>query len=187
MATVLTNLAISFKDAVTDVGTSQLYPLGTLREQEGQSYRYVKRNDSTVAFAAGDLVYRVGSTVAVYWNVSGDISDQDAAFVAGVAQGSIADGGYGWIKTKGLVTNLKKKAGTAGFTLVKGDFLIPAAAATDDGRAQRFVGLISTLTLGALRAQVMTSIRKVLERVVGHAAAAASGATVACSAYIDLE
>lgn len=185
MATNNTGRALSFGDLVTDVGTVQLYPLGTKREEDGMVYRYVKRDDSTVAFASGDLVYRAGSTAAAYWNVSGDISDQDAAFVAGVAKGSIADAGYGWILTKGLVTNLKKKSGTTALRWVKGDVLIPQA--TDDGKAQRFIGLIATLTLGALRAQVMTSIRKVLERPVGWAVANATKAATSGSAYIDLE
>ena len=187
MAIVLTNLAVSFKDLVSDVGTTQLYPLGTKREQDGQIYRYVQRDDSTVNFAAGDLVYRAGSTAAALWKVSGDLSDQDSAFACGVAMGSIADAGYGWVKTYGLVTNLKKKPGTAAYSLAKGDVLVAAQAATDDGRVSRWVGLISTLTLGALRAQLNTSIRRVSERIVGWAVAVATNSATSCSAFIDLE
>lgn len=187
MANILTNLAVSFKDAVGDVGTVQLYPLGTKREQDGQVYRYVQRDDSTVAFASGDLVYRAGSTAAALWKVSGDISDQDSAFACGVAMGSIADAGYGWVKTKGLVTNLKKKPGTAAYSLAKGDFLVAAQAATDDGRASRWIGFVATLTLGALRAQVNTAVRRVHERIVGWAVAVATNSATSCSAFIDLE
>ncbi len=187
MANFLTSRVLSFSDAVSDVGTVQKYPLGTKRDQDGVTYRYCKRNDSTVAFAAGDVVYHQATTIGAFWTVSGDVSDVDPAFTAGIAQGSIADGGFGWILTRGIVSNLKKKTGTTGFRYVKGDFLIASAAATDDGRAQRFVGLISTLTLGALRAQVMTSVRKVMERPIGWAITAATKAATSGVAFIDLE
>lgn len=179
MANRLTDKVFFFGDAVSDVGTVQLYALGTLRDEEGEKYRYVKRNDATVDFAANALVYR-GSTQATFWEVTGDVSDSDSAFAAGVAMGAIANGGYGWIKTKGYVAALKKKSGTAAYSWVKGDVLCAAQAATDDGDAQRLVIAAATKVSAA-------ELRTALERPIGWAAAAATKAAVTGAAYVDFE
>lgn len=182
MAVYQTDKVLSFGDLVSDVSTVQKYPLGTRRDQDGQVYRYVKRNDSTVAFASGDVVYRAGGvTSGALWEVSGDLSDQDSAFAVGIAVSSIADSGFGWVKTKGLVTNLKKKAGTAAFSLVKGDAIIASGAnASDDGRAQRIVVATSTKVSRA-------ELRAALERIIGFCASAATNSATSVTAYIDLE
>jgi|SRR5690349_3710721 len=172
---------ISFGDLVTDTGAVQLYPLGTRREEDGSTYRYVKRDDSTVAFASGDLVYRDAATTAgVYWEVSGDVSDHDPALVAGVARSSIADAGFGWILTKGVVTNLKKKNGTAAYSWRKGDVLIPGAAASQDGYASRVVIAASTKVSAA-------ELAAALERPIGWAVATATNSATSGSAIIELE
>lgn len=177
----LNNRVLSFKDLVTETGTDLLYPLGTRREEDGQTYRYVQRDDSTVAFASGDLVYRDAATTAgVFWQVSGDLSDHDPALVAGVAKSSIADGGYGWILTKGVVTNLKKKNGTAAYSWRKGDVLIPAPAATDDGRASR---VITATGSKVSKAELLAA----LERPIGYVVATATNSATSGSAVIDLE
>lgn len=171
---------ISFGDLVTDTGSVQLYPLGTKREEDGATYRYIKRDDTTVAFVSGDLVYRDAATTAgVYWEVSGDISDHDPALVAGVAKSTVADGAYGWILTKGVVTNLKKKAGTAGYSWRKGDVLVPAPAATDDGRAARVVGTATKISLAELQAA--------MERPIGWVVATSTNSATSGSAIIELE
>lgn len=179
MANRQTNMILFYGDAVTDVSTTQKYVLGTKREEEGQTYRYVQRNDATVTIAAGDLVYR-GSTQATFWEITGDVSDCDSAFAAGVAQGAIADAGFGWIKTKGYEATLKKLNGTAAYSLLKGDALIAAHSSTSDGKVQRAVIAASTKVSAA-------ELRKVMERVIGFAAAAATNSAVAVAAYIDLE
>lgn len=184
MANFLTNRVLSFGDAVSDTGTVKKYPLGTLRMQDGATYRYVQRSDATVSFAAGDLVYRAGGTSGSYWQVTGDISDVTGGHAVGVAQSSISNSSYGWVLTKGLVTNLKKKTGTTNYRWISGQFLVPAVAATDDGRVMRWQGL-QTGTI--LSATINANIRKALERIVGYAAANATKAATSGSAFIDLE
>lgn len=172
-------LGVFFGDAVGDIGTKLLYPLGTKREEGGNTYRYVERNDATVTLAADVLVYR-GSTQATFWEVTGDVSDADSAFAAGVIKGAVADDGFGWMLTKGYVAALKKKTGTAEYSWVKGDVLCAAQAATDDGRASRLVIAASTKVSAA-------ELRTALERPIGHAAALATKASLTGAAYIDLE
>ena len=176
---IQTASAISWKDAVSDVGTVQLYPLGSKREEDGQIYRYCEVNDATVTLAAGVLVYR-GSTQASLWEITGDVSDSDSAFCVGAAMGAIADNGFGWVKTKGYVASLKKKPGTAAYSLAKGDVLVAAQAATDDGRASRLIIAASTKVAAA-------ELRSALERPIGWAAAAATKSSLTCAAYISCE
>lgn len=172
-------LGIFFGDAVTDVTTELKYPLGTKREQGGNTYRFVQRNDAQIDFAAGALVYR-GSTQATFWEITGDVSDADSAFAAGVAQGAIANSGYGWILTKGYYATLKKKTGTTAYTISKGDVLMAAQAATDDGRATRMIIAAATKVSAA-------ELRTSMERPIGFAAAAATKAATTVAAYIELE
>lgn len=180
MANRQTALALHFGDAVTDVGTTQLYPLGTRREEEGKVYRYVKNVDATVTMVANDLVYHDGTTTNTMWQVNGDLSDVDSAFAAGVAQGVIANAGYGWIGTKGNFT-VKKKTGTAAFSWIKGDAIIASGAnATDDGRAQRAVIAAATKVSAA-------ELRAFQERVIGYAIAAATKTAASGTVYVELE
>lgn len=181
MAFRQTALVLCFGDAVTDVTTSsdQKYPLGTKREEEGEVYRYVQRNDATIDFAANALVYR-GTTQANFWEICGDVSDVDSAFAAGVAMAAIANSGFGWIKTVGYVAALKKKPGTAAYSWVKGDVLVAAQAATDDGRASRLIIAASTKVSAA-------ELRSSMERPIGWAAAAATKSALTGAAYINLE
>ena len=56
MAERQTGSALFYGDAVTATGSTQLYPLGTRREQEGKTYRYVKFETGAVTALATDSV-----------------------------------------------------------------------------------------------------------------------------------
>jgi len=178
-------VVIAFGDSVTSTGSATaLYPKGTRREEETSSdrgvetfrYVYFDNGSGNVAAAAGALAYR-GKTPANFWDVTSDVSDVDSAFAAGVFQSALTDECYGWIKTKGYESALKKKTGS-GYGWTRGDVL--HAAAATDGEAQPLVTAAATKVSKA-------ELKAVLERVVGYAAATVSSTTASGAAYIDLE
>lgn len=179
MANEHSALALCFGDAVSDVGTVQKYPLGTKREQLGQAYRYVKNVDATVTMVAGDLVYRDGTITNSMWQVNGDVSDVDGAYAVGIAQGVIANGGYGWVLTRGQAS-VKKLAGTAKQSWLKGDFLIAHNSSTADGKIARPVFAGTTII-------TPVELKKALERIVGWARGTTTKSAALGNAYIDLE
>lgn len=106
MPKVNTNVPAQWHDLVTDVRTSTqgpLYTLGQYREEDGKGYRYVKQSDATVTVTANSLAYLAASDTTGY-TVCQDVSDSDANLVAGVYKAVIADGGYGWVQTRGPAT-----------------------------------------------------------------------------------
>jgi len=106
MAKVNTNVPAQWHDLVTAVRTSTegaLYDLGQYREEDGKGYRYVKQNDATVTVTANSLAYLAASDTTGY-TVCQDVSDSDVNLVSGVYQSVIADGGFGWIQTRGPCT-----------------------------------------------------------------------------------
>lgn len=123
MAQRQTASALVFGDAVSATGSTQLYPLGAKREEEGKVYRYVKRNDATVAPIANQLAYHVDGA----WAVCMDVSDVDRNLVMGVFQSVIANGEYGWVLSKGLATLVTN----GDDDISKGDAII--ASASGDG------------------------------------------------------
>lgn len=135
-ATFYTNANLTFgeDDLVTTVYTAQKFPLGTYREEDGKGYRFVKVNDSTVTVAANKLLYHIGGTAATAYVVSQDVSDSDRNLVVGVAQGVIANAGYGWAQTKGPCT----VATNGDDDIAAGDAVIASAAGdgTADSTAQ---------------------------------------------------
>lgn len=124
---------------VTTVRTSsegQEFPLGTYREEDGLGYRYVKFDNGSgnVASVDGKLAYHFADTVADYWTVTMDVSDTDRNKVCGVFTAVIADGGFGWLQTKGpdtVTTN-------GDDDIAEGDAIIASAAGdgTCDSTAQ---------------------------------------------------
>lgn len=126
MANRQTASALVFGDLVSATGSTQLYPLGAKRDEEGKVYRYVKRNDATVAPIAGNLAYHVDGA----WAVCMDVSDVDRNLVAGVFLSVIADGEYGWIQTGGLYSTVKTNGDD---DIALGDAVIASAAG--DGTA----------------------------------------------------
>lgn len=180
-------VAVVFSDEVTSTGSAQpLYPLGAIRhevtgEDSGTyTYRYVifDNGAGNIAAASGAVAYR-GKTQADFWEVTTDVSDVDSAFACGVFQSVLTDAYYGWVLTKGYITNLRKKTGS-GFGWTKGDYLFAAGEATDDGKAARVKLAATTKVTGA-------EFRAAVERGVGFAAATVSSTTATGAAYINLE
>jgi hypothetical protein len=109
MAERQTGSALFYGDAVTATGSTQLYPLGTRREEEGKTYRYVKFETGAVTALANGLcgfVSLTGSEVPgdEHWVVTMDISASNQDLVAGKLTAVIANGEFGWIQTKGPAT-----------------------------------------------------------------------------------
>lgn len=181
-------IAMCFTDDVSSTGNATaLYPLGTLRVEEQSTvigcstYRYAKFDNGAgnVAAAAGALCYRGITSKSTFWDVTSDVSDVDSAFAAGAFQSVLVDAYYGWIKTKGYQSNLKKKTGS-GLGWTKGDYVYAGGAATDDGFAYRIKLAATTKVSGA-------ELRSALERHVGFAAATVSSTTATGAAYIEME
>ena len=178
-------IILSFGDVVTTTGTAdQKYPLGTLRIEETslatgvETYRYVYKNEATVTAVAGGLAYK-GSTLANMWEVGMDVSDVKSSFAVGAFQSVLTDTYYGWVKTKGYLTNLQKRIGT-NRNWVAGEFLVSASAASGDGMAEAFASAAASKVCEA-------DLHRALERIVGYAASTALSTTRAGKAYIDLE
>lgn len=136
MATFYTNTPMAFgsDDEVTDVYTVRQFPLGTYREEDGKGYRFVKYDNGTgnLTCVAGNIAYTIDSDTP--YEVTMDVSDSDRNLARGVFAAVIADGGYGWIQTKGLCT--VKTNGDD--DIAKGDAVIASAAGdgTADSTAQ---------------------------------------------------
>ena len=180
-------IVLSFGDLVTTTGTATAaYPLGTIRIEETstakgcETYRYVYHNEATVAAAAGGLAYK-GGTLANNWEVGMDVSDVKSSFAVGVFQSVLTDTYYGWVKTRGYEASLKKKIGTNRDWL-KGDFLVAANGASNDGMAEAWV----SASTGESKVSG-DEIHRALERIVGFAASTALSTTLVGKAYIDLE
>lgn len=179
-------IPLIFVDEVTSTGSATaLYPLGAVRHEEASAdagvytYRYVVFDNGTaVAAASGAVAYR-GDTQADFWDVTSDVSDVDSAFACGLFQSVLTDLYYGWVLTKGYVTNLRKKTGS-GFGWTKGDYLYASGEATDDGEAVRIKLAATTKVSGA-------EFRAALERGIGFAATTVSSTTATGAAYINLE
>ena len=120
MAERHTGSALFDGDAVTATGSTQLYPLGTRREEEGKTYRYIKFDAGAVtALANGLCGYKAAGLPGVdHWVVTMDVSASNQDLVAGKLTAVIADGEYGWIQTQGPATLI----GTSGAGAV-GDLL----------------------------------------------------------------
>ncbi len=180
----LANRALSFGDLTTDVSATQLYPLGTLRVEGDRSFRYVKFNNGAgnVAAAAGAVCYRgiasiTNSSTLQHWTVTSDVSDVDSAFAAGLFQGVIADGGFGWILTKGMYATAKKQTGSGnGWT--KGDCLLALPSSTADGKVGRWVTTATITT---------APVRRLVERQIGYARVTVSSTTASGRMFVDLE
>ncbi len=135
MAIDYTNSTIVFgdDDLVTTVYTLKKFPLGLYREEGGRGYRFVQFDNGSgnVASVAGSLAYTLNDVNTIvsdtgYWEVTMDVSDTSINKVRGVFAAVIADGGYGWIQTRGpCVVNTD-----GGDDIAEGDALI---AKTTDG------------------------------------------------------
>lgn len=85
------------------------FALGTIhRNYDGKQYKYVKFNNGAgnVASVAGNFCYYYGVSGASAGDtttVTMDVTDS-IGVGAGVFQAVIADGGYGWIQTRGPAT-----------------------------------------------------------------------------------
>ena len=182
-------IPLMFTDEVTSTGSATaLYPLGALRIEvnstaaEGNcTYRYVKFDNGSgnVAAAAGACCYAISTTATKQWDVTSDVSTTDSGLAKGVFQSILTDAYYGWIKTKGYQSNVKKATGS-GHAWVKGDYLHSLGAATDDGRISRIKLAATTKATGA-------ELRALLERHCGYAAAAVSSTTATGGAYLEME
>lgn len=179
--------AITFVEDVTDTGNAnQQYPLGTLRMEETtlalgvECYRYVlcDTGSHTVATVAGGLAYR-GKTIALPWKACSDVQDCASGLAMGVFQSVLATTKYGWVKTKGYQSNLKKQAGT-GMSWAKGNYLFADASTTASLKARVIKIAATTKVSGA-------EIRAMLQRNIGFAASTHSTTNTTGKAYIELE
>lgn len=96
-------------DAVRTSSEGPEFKLGTVgRTSDGKQYKYVQFNNGVgdVASVAGNFAYYYavsGASAGQIDIVTMDLTDC-AGVGAGVFQAVIADGGYGWIQTKGPAT-----------------------------------------------------------------------------------
>lgn len=118
--------------------------VGTEWDNAGKSYRYVLVEDANLA--ANDVVEFSDATGAEVTNDRAGGASLGRS-VAGVALGTVTDGQYGVIQTRGLAT-VKVPANTA---VAAGNYLVPHA--TSDGA----VAVATTSTLGQIFAVALAA------------------------------
>ena len=117
-----------FQTSLTDIATTDLEGIGTIRFEGNNIYKYVRYEAAAAAVAgvAGEACYYDATDTAPigYINsvVTSDTSASDNTG-AGILQAALTDGDYGWIQIKGLAT--MTIALTAG---ADGDVLTPVGA-----------------------------------------------------------
>ena len=128
MAERQTGSALFYGDAVTATGSTQLYPLGTRREEEGKTYRYIKYSNGAVSAVSGGLCGQKSPSDTVTeptaWEVTCDISASHPDLVVGLLKSAPADGAFGWIQTAGVARLISNSDGN----ISKGDPLVWEAA-----------------------------------------------------------
>lgn len=86
---------------ITQVSTSDLEGVGTVRWKDGKCYRWVQ-NKHSVALAIGGVVFHNYANGATFLTKVYDGSTDDLGAMAGVAVSAIAKDGYGWIQIDGV-------------------------------------------------------------------------------------
>lgn len=118
---------------LTEVSTTQKLQLGalyiestdgataTIKGNGERVWRYVKNDEASTAFAAGNLVQRKDSTTTMLGVLPSTTPRGPNAYL-GVAQHAIAAGSYGWVLTKGWGTVLADTGGiSANQALIAGN------------------------------------------------------------------
>lgn len=127
----MAGFAQSFKSALTDVDTSAKEPLGTIRRDLNNLYKYIqfgatRTTNVTGALVAGDVVcYVLGTTADLDLCTLADSAN--SAVGAGVCMASIAATGgpfFGWVQVKGAAT----LSTTVGGSAAAGDEITPNGA-----------------------------------------------------------
>jgi hypothetical protein len=161
------NIVFSSDHALTNIDTVQEFPVHTIREEDGKTYRYVKFDNGAgnVAAVAGNLCY----WTATSGTVTSD--ESDSSIPAGIFMAVLTDGSWGWIQTRGLAT-----VNNEGTDIALGAAMI---ASSTDGKATSIVAAEFTTTAATL-AQINRCIR-----VIGYAPAAVTDTSGAC--FLTLE
>lgn len=145
---------------LTEVASSDVENVGTLRWEDGKCYKWVKllNTTATVAGVAGDAVsYSVDAGYSNHWVVS-DVTDSNdttnptgAGLLCGTVAGVAGTTYYCWIQIKGPATANQALGGSA----ADGDQL--CASATDKVlRKQLYSG--TTPSIAALGARVAVAL-----------------------------
>ena len=93
-----------FQGPVTQVDTTDLEELGTIRFEGNNVYKYITYHaGATTTGAVGDVVGYVSTTGYANSDVTPDVSATDGVG-AGVLKASMTDGQFGWIQIKGAAT-----------------------------------------------------------------------------------
>lgn len=96
-------------DQVTDISSTQLYPMRFPRHENGVDYIYVQADDAITQYQACKLDL-AASTTGNKVTPTGATTDR----IAGVAQVAVTDEYYFWLAVKGMVTCKIATAASAG-------------------------------------------------------------------------
>ena len=120
--------AIFVTKTVTQVSTTDLEGVGTLRWAGNKCYRWVKNADDA-AFIAGQAVFHKAGDAANFYSNAYEALTAQLMFLAGVCVSAIAVSGYGWIQCLGHNATVAVK-NASGTTYAIGDYLIGANGQT---------------------------------------------------------
>lgn len=136
-----------FKSQLTDVDTSAMEPLGTIRFELNGVFKYVKFA-GTNAVAAGDAVCYVATDTNCQ-----TVDGAQTNLAAGLAMAAVATAGgvqYGWIQIKGVqqVNTSWTVPGAVGNALTSVGAAYPALAASAAAASQQCAYVIKTGAAG---------------------------------------
>lgn len=111
-----------FVTALTDVKTTDVETVGTLRWDGEKCYRWVYNSGST-DFVAGNVAFHDLSDGAAFTSYVDAAATADLCAMAGVVMGALTHGYYGWIQVLGYtaafgVTNEKTTPTVAGASFI---------------------------------------------------------------------
>ena len=94
-----------FLTKLTDIKTTDVEGIGTLRFEGNKVYKWIVYSEAVAAIAgvAGEVAYYVTIDGYKFHQVTSDL-DVSSQIGAGVLQAALAEGEFGWIQIKGLAT-----------------------------------------------------------------------------------
>jgi hypothetical protein len=108
---------------VDQVKSTDVEGVGNLRQIGEKTYRWVKNADAAVDFVAGEAAYhKITDTTTLKQNVYQALT-ANLAFLAGIVQGALTHGSYGWIQVLGPCSISVSGATTGGTDIAAGDWL----------------------------------------------------------------
>lgn len=114
-----------FQTALTDIKSTDVEGVGTLRYENEKIYRWVKNEEASTALTVGQLATHVIANGILLTTTVKQPATANLGFIGGVVVAtSLTAGYYGWIQIYGPNSSVSVSGGTTGGTdIAAGDYL----------------------------------------------------------------